>query len=333
MSTSRTKEYLARAFKTVIFPLIVFLFFGIATKGRIFAGKSIIVILRQSVLTAIIIMAMMPNLSLGMMDFSIGAVVMTTAIFAGNLMNMTNTGIVGLILFSITIAVALTSLTGFLNNKLQVPLLVISLGLMLIYEALPVVAFPETQTAKIDIKYVALAQAPTIFIVLAIAFVIYYILTNKTVYGHNIRALGGNNDLAKKAGLNVRKIMQMSFTISGLFAGIAAALYMCSNGQVNAPTSFSSMLTIMNAFLGLFLGMFLSRFCDAAVGIIIAVVTMTTLSNGMLMLGISSTTRSIFSSVVLLVLLAISSNQPYFIQWRNNKKRAKIANEVYSHQH
>lgn len=330
--SARAKEYLTRALKTAIFPLIVCVFFGIATQGRIFTARSILVILRQSVLPALIIMAMMPNLSLGLMDFSMGAVVMSTALFAGNLMNITGTGLVGLVGFSLVISVVLTSITGFLNNKLKVPLLVVALGLTLVYEALPALVFSENKSAIINVKYAVLAQQPYIFIVFAVAFALYYILTNKTAYGHNIRALGGNSELASRAGLKVERITQLSFTFSGVFGGIAAVVYMCSNGQVNAPAAFGSMGTVMNAFLGLFLGMFLSRFCDASIGIIIAVITMTMLSNGMLMMGINATARDIANSVVLFVLLAFSANQPYFVKWRTDLKRASKANESYQQQ-
>lgn len=328
MST-KAREYLIRAAKTAVFPLIVFVFFGIATQGRIYAQRSVTVILRQSVLPALIIMAMMPNLSLGLMDFSVGAVVMTSALFSGNLMNMTGTGFAGLIFFCMLFAIALTSFTGFLNNKLKVPLLVVSLGLMLVYEAIPALAFPGNQSAIIDVRYATLAQPPVIFIVFGIAFIIYYVLTNKTAYGHNIRALGGNSELATRAGLKVGRITQTSFTVSGVFAGIASVVYLCSHGQVNAPAAFGSMGTVMTAFLGLFLGMFLSRFCDAAIGIVIAVITMTTLSNGMLMMGIDATTRDILNSVVLFALLAFSANQPYFVRWRQDLKRAAQANAAW----
>lgn len=327
--SSRTKDFFIRALKTLAFPFVVCLFFGIATGGRLFTARSILVILRQSVLPAIIIMAMMPNLSLGLMDFSIGAVVTASAIIAGNLMNMTGTGLVGLIVFSLLSAVLLTSLTGFLNNKLQVPILVVALGLTLVYEALPTLLFPENNSAIIKVQYAVLAQSPYIFIVFGVAFVLYYVLTNKTAYGHNIRALGGNSELATRAGLKVERIKQLSFTFSGVFAGIAAALYMSSNGQVNTPAAFGSMSTVMDAFLGLFLGMFLSRFCDAAVGIVIAVVTMTVLSNGMLNMGIDATYRDIVKSIVLFFLLAFSGNQPYFVAWRQNLLRAEKANEAY----
>lgn len=325
MST-RIKSYFMRAVKTLAFPLIVCLFFGIATQGRLFTQRSILVILRQSVMPAVVIMAMMPNLSLGMMDFSMGAVVTASAIIAGNLMNMTGTGVPGLIFFCIVISVILTSFTGFLNNKLKVPLLVIAMGLTLVYEALPSLLFPETNAAVIGIKFAKLAQVPYIFIVFAVAFVLYYVLTNKTAYGHNIRALGGNSELATRAGLNVANITQLSFTISGVFAGIAAAVYMSSQGQVVAPSAFGSMGTVMDAFLGLFLGMFLSRFCDATIGLTIAVITMTTLTNGMLTMGMDSTYRDIAKSIVLFLLLVFSGNQPYFIKWRADLKRAKIAN-------
>ena len=37
-------------------------------------------------------------------------------------------------------------------------------------------------------------------------------------------------------------------------------------------------------------------------------------------------------SVVLFALLAFSGNQPYFVRWRADLKRAKLANEAYARQ-
>ena len=97
-----------RVFKTLAFPLVVCLFFGIATGGKIFMRRSILVVLRQSVMPALIIMAMMPNLSLGLMDFSVGAVVTASAIISGHVMNATGTGLPGLLISSILVAIILT---------------------------------------------------------------------------------------------------------------------------------------------------------------------------------------------------------------------------------
>ncbi len=324
----KTKDLLLRTIKTLIFPACVFLLFAVLTKGQIFTSRMMMIILRQSVIPALIIMAMVPNLTLGMMDFSVGAVITLSAITGGILMNATNSGVPGLILFSLLTAVLLTSLTGLLNNLLRVPTLVLTLGLLLIYEALPNLLFPSTSgVAIIKVKYAVLAQPPLCFIAFGVAFVLFYIIINKTTYGNNIQALGGNEDLATRAGLNVKQIKQLGFTVSGLFAGIASAVYMANNGQVTPSSAFGSITVIMDAFLGLFLGMFLSNFCNISIGIVIAVITMTTMTNGLVALGFDSTWRDIIKSVVLFFLLAFSGNQPYFVRWRANLKRAAEANE------
>ena len=325
----KSKNILQRILKTLAFPLIICVFFAIATKGALFTSRSILAILRQSVLPALVIMAMTPNLSLGMMDMSVGAVVMTSAIIGGNLMNATGWGIPGLLVFCIAVSILMTTLTGILNNKLRVPILVLSLGLMLVYEALPRILFPSDSGAIIKLKFAKLSQIPYILIILAVSAVAFYIILNLTTYGHNLRALGGNDELARRAGLNINKIKLLSFIISGFFAGIAGALYMSSNGQVYTPAAFGSISTVMDAFLGLFLGMFLSRFCDTTVGLIIAVITMTTMTNGFVIMGIDATYRDILKSVVLFLLLAFSGNQTYFIRWRSGIKRAAAANAAY----
>ena len=106
-------------------------------------------------------------------------------------------------------------------------------------------------------------------------------------------------------------------------------IYMSSKGQLNAPAAFGSMSTIMDAFLGLYLGLFLAQFCDETIGLTIAVVTMTVITNGLLTMGVDATYRDIAQSVVLFLLLAFSGNQPYIVKYRADKKRAKLANESY----
>ncbi|MBR4477899.1 MAG: hypothetical protein IKO96_04625, partial [Spirochaetales bacterium] len=95
------------------------------------------------IVPSILSMAVVGNLTLGMWDFSAGAVVVASSIIGGNLMKLTNTGIPGMFIFCVLCGVLLSSLTGFLNNKLKVPMLVLTIGLIFIYEALPRVIFPR----------------------------------------------------------------------------------------------------------------------------------------------------------------------------------------------
>jgi len=55
------------------------------------------------------------------------------------------------------------------------------------------------------------------------AFVIWWLL-NKTTLGFEIRMVGANPDAAKYAGINVKRTIIVTMTLSGLLAGMAGAL-------------------------------------------------------------------------------------------------------------
>jgi simple sugar transport system permease protein len=66
-----------------------------------------------------------------------------------------------------------------------------------------------------------------IFIAILIA-VLMYIILNKTTFGYELKACGFNKDAAKYAGINEKRNIVLSMTISGALAGIGAGLYYLS---------------------------------------------------------------------------------------------------------
>lgn len=324
----KAKQNILNTFKTMALPVLVIALFALITDGRSLSERTLLVTLRQSVIPIVISMAIVGNMTLGIMDFSVGAVVVSSSIIGANLMQMTGTGIPGLVVFCILTGVGLTSLTGFLNNKLRVPTLVLTIGLMICYEALPRIIFPKG--AIITGSNTILSTVPWIFMIAVIVFIAYYVLYNFTTYGHNNRALGGNEDIAKSAGLNLPRIKQLGFSISGVFLGVAAVLYMSSNAQLLNVAMFGSMSLLFDAFMGYFLAMFLARYCNIVIGVAVGAFTMATLTNGFVAMGMTATMRDIVTGLFLLVLLCIAANQGRLRNWRGNNERARLANLKYS---
>lgn len=58
---------------------------------------------------------------------------------------------------------------------------------------------------------------------LFVAFIVWWLL-NKTTLGFEIRTVGANPDAAKYAGINVKRTIIITMTLSGLLAGMAGAL-------------------------------------------------------------------------------------------------------------
>jgi ribose transport system permease protein len=317
----KTKQFALNTLKTLVLPVTVMALFALLTHGRSLNQRTLLITLQQSVMPIIISLALVGNLTLGMFDFSAGAVVLAASIIGGNLARATETGVPGLVLFCMLPAIVLASITGFLNNKLKVPVMVLTLGLLLVYEALPRVIY--SGGATITIKMATLALAPWIFVVLAVVLVTFYILYNFTTYGHNIRALGGNEDIAKTAGLDLTRIKQIGFTISGIYLGVAAVLNMSSKGQILNVGTLGSMGTMFDALMGVFLAFFLARYCNLVIAVVIGTFTMTTLTNGFVAAGLSQYLRDVMGGIFLLVLLVFSANQARFTQWRSDRERVR----------
>ena len=69
-----------------------------------------------------------------------------------------------------------------------------------------------------------------IFIAMAIAIIMYVVL-NKTTFGYELKACGFNKDAAKYAGINEKRNIVLSMTISVALAGIGAGLYYLSGAS------------------------------------------------------------------------------------------------------
>lgn len=86
------------------------------------------------------------------------------------------------------------------------------------------------ETASITIGWLKGIIGPStkvnwgIFIALAAAFLIHYILF-KTTLGYQLRAVGFNSDAAEYGGINVNKSIITSMLIAGMLAGAAGALH------------------------------------------------------------------------------------------------------------
>lgn len=317
-----------RILMTVMLPVLFFVVFLAATQGR-FASPSIIrAILRTSVYPCILCMAMSMNMSMGMWDFSIGAVVTVSAILGGNLSLALGWGVPGIVVFCILIAVAVSTISGLAYNLFKVPSLVLSIGLAMVYEGLPrlfVSAGLSTKRA-----HGILSNSPYCFIILAIAFVIYFIIQTYTVHGKNMAVIGANQDVAYRSGVNLPKTKLQSYMLTGFFVGIASVIYVGNHTSIAVPSNLSSVSSIFDAMMGFFVASFLARYCGLPVGIIVGVVTMRILNTGLVSCGMSSSVNQILTGFFLLALLVFSANQNLITDIKTRRTVAKAANEKYA---
>lgn len=88
---------------------------------------------------------------------------------------------------------------------------------------------PQSVIPDLGMNSIFKTSSTTIAIFIAIAIaIIMYIILNMTTFGYELKACGFNKDAAKYAGINEKRNIVLSMTISGALAGIGAGLYYLS---------------------------------------------------------------------------------------------------------
>ena len=303
---NKALQILLRAVKSLIIPVGMWAIFALLTNGRTASTRMLLTTLRQSVSASIICYGLILAMNVGMMNFSAGGMMLFAGIIGGNLAKSLGLGWPGLVIFCILICVAEGAVEGVLYNLMRVPCIVMSIGMMLVWESLPKLIYPNGVNLVGDITI--LCKQPYCFYVLGITAVIFFIIYNKTPFGHNLRAVGSNQAIANSVGLDPDRIKMAVFTIGGLFLGIGAFLYISNAGEQRNVSAMGSMTIMMDGFMGMFIAMFIAKYCDMSIAVILGTFTMKMLSNGFVAMGISATVRDIIQGIFLLILLVISAN-------------------------
>lgn len=302
----RISRKLLESLKAFLIPVLVYVLFGLLSGGRMFNTRTFLTTLRTAVQPALICYALFLGMKTGMMNFSAGAIVVCAAIIGNGISNILGWGLAGFALFALLTALACSMFLASLYTLLHVPCVVLSLGMTLFYEAFPRLFFPGG--AVISQKNAFLAQSPYIFLIVLLAAGVFFILYNKTTFGHNIRAIGANQPVALAAGLNLDKIKFANFTIGGIFLGIAGIIYLSNAGKVENVSALGSMSVMMDGFMGVFLGMLLARWADPSLAVFLGVFTMKILSTGFVAVGISATWKDVVTGAFMLIIMTVSAN-------------------------
>ena len=138
---------------------------------------------------------------MGLFDFAIGSNIVLSSI-VGVLLSQ-RFGYVGFIVGCLGCGTIIGILIGFLYNQLNVPSMIVTVGLMLIFESIAVfVAGGSKQTLPPELRF--FSGAPGNLILAVLAFLLMYFILNYTRIGTYCNAIGSNEFTAKNMGINVK---------------------------------------------------------------------------------------------------------------------------------
>jgi ribose transport system permease protein len=142
----------------------------------------------------------------------------------------------------------------------------------------------------------------SLVIFLALTVVAVYVMS-RTTLGRYIYAIGGNRDAAELAGIPVKRVQILVYMISGTSAAIAGVIVASLLGAAAPQTGQTANLTVITAvILG---GTTLAGGRGTPLGTVLGVLILASLSNGLILLNISSFLQLIAQGLALIIAVGL----------------------------
>jgi ribose/xylose/arabinose/galactoside ABC-type transport system permease subunit len=305
--------------------ILVFVFFALRAPETFPTLSNFETILRQTTIVAFAAIGMTYIIISGAIDLSVGSMVaLVTVVIA--LFLESQVPALGAAALGISAGLLCGALNGFLVSKLKVSSFIVTLGGFLLFRG---IAKGLADNQKIDAPMTWLADVlatlgpsdkwkivpPGVWLLIVCAILAALVLS-KTVFGRNVLAVGGNEEAARLAGINVDKTRIGVFALSGLFVGLAG-LMQFSRLTVGDPTVAVGLeLDVIAAVvIG---GASLNGGEGSIAGSLLGALIMATIRAGCSQIGLDNWVQEIVTGVIIVAAVALD-------RWRLARLQARGA--------
>ncbi|MGN1004536.1 MAG: ABC transporter permease [Oscillospiraceae bacterium] len=217
------------------------------------------------------------------------------------------------------VAMVLGFLMGFLNgiiaSKLKLFPLVVTIATSEVFKGIAYTmtssksysGMPDGFRALYKTKFLGLPLDVYLCIVIV---VITWIILNKTHFGRDVLAIGGNKECARLSGIKADLIQTMCFALTGVIFAIATMDMLAQQNMTSATTGPGTEITCLTAaIIG---GISMKGGKGNVVGMVAGIMVMQMIANGMQLAHWGTYTQYIVKGIILILAIAFDAlkNRP-----------------------
>ena len=307
MSTRLQKLKGTRAYGYLMLLAMVLFFyavFKILTPGNFGSPANLYSYLQSSIIYSVGGCGLYFIVVMGLFDFAVGANIVLSSIVGVILSKQF--GYAGFIVGCLGCGTLIGLLIGTLYNQLNVPSMIVTVGLMLVLECVAViVAGGVKQTLPEELRF--FSGAPGNIILAGLAFLLMFFILNYTKIGTYCNAIGSNEFTAKNMGINVKKYKLIGFMLLHFFVGIMAILTVSYGTTMTALTGMSTMSRNFQPLMGTFFGVAFRKYRIPISAIVIGEFIISIIFNGFVALGAPTTIQNVVTGAALLAIVALTA--------------------------
>lgn len=322
---ARAKQNRTRLIRTlgaIAALVVVIVLVNAFSRGSFLTPGNLTNVLRQITFNAILAVGQTFVIITGGIDLSVGSLIELTGVVMASFANVMHFDGPPLVAATLVVGLAVGCGAGFINAvpvvKLNLPPFITTLAMMLMARglafklahgrpiALHSTAFDTMGTGFLFervLRPLGLPGLPVAVLWMAVIVAVFAIVLVRTRFGRYVFAIGGNEEAARLAGINVARTKTLVYVISGGCAAVAGLLLMARFQSGSPNTGIGSELqSIAAVVVG---GTSLMGGRGSVVSTFFGALLIGVLNNAMNLLGIESYTQDIVLGAVILIAVVV----------------------------
>jgi len=226
--------------KAMLLMILVAIFATVFTGGLFVRSQNIDNVTRQVSVLAIVAIGYTIVVAGGGLDLSVGETLSLCVVTYGSLVQIYPVWVC--MLASIATGLCCGGINGFMIRRFNLPPFVLTLSMGQIFKGIAHIISGGKSIGQKNavVKFIGQGRLldlfPLPFIIAVVMMILVAILMNKTLFGRQLLAAGGNADAADVSGIRVNRVKIGSYAIAGALYGVAAIVLTGRTGLASATS-------------------------------------------------------------------------------------------------
>lgn len=289
--------------------VVVFLFFAVLLRDQGFLSpNNLLNIFRQTATITVIAVGMTYVIACAEIDLSVGSVAGLSSVCTA--MALSQWGLIPGILAGLAVGLVVGSVNGALVSLLGIPSFLVTLGMLGIAVGVAqwiTASAPQpilNDTFNMLFGSGNFGPVPGLVVWSAIFVAIGAVVLNRTRFGRQVLATGGNRNAAEFTGINTKRIKFQVLLVSGVAASVAGMLYagrlQSGRFQWGAGDELSAIAAVILGGTSLFGGF------GSIVGTLFGALLIGLINNGLILAGLDSSQQQVVRGAIIILAVALA---------------------------
>ena len=289
--------------------VVVFLFFAVLLRDQGFLSpNNLLNIFRQTATITVIAVGMTYVIACAEIDLSVGSVAGLSSVCTA--MALSQWGLVPGILAGLAVGLVVGSVNGALVSLLGIPSFLVTLGMLGIAVGVAQWITASAPQPILNDTFNTLfgsgnfGPIPGLVVWSAIFVAIGAVVLNRTRFGRQVLATGGNRNAAEFTGINTKRIKFQVLLISGMVASVAGMLYagrlQSGRFQWGAGDELSAIAAVILGGTSLFGGF------GSIIGTLFGALLIGLINNGLILAGLDSSQQQVVRGAIIILAVALA---------------------------